>query len=91
LNEAGFFVVKLLQRFKAFRFEPKFQPAGSLPPKEWLGKPGRQRVEKIFPAVNMTLHSKVCPFFHVLDYSERNLRAAFGSMAFSMGNWTITS
>ncbi|KAJ7656517.1 cytochrome P450 monooxygenase CYP63 [Mycena polygramma] len=58
LNEASFFVVKLLQRFKSFRFEPDFHPAGSLPPKEWLGKPGRQGIEKIFPAINMTLHSK---------------------------------
>ncbi|KAJ6544117.1 cytochrome P450 [Mycena capillaripes] len=58
LNEAGFFVVKLLQRFKSFRFEPDFQPVGSLPPKEWLGKRGRQGMEKIFPAISMTLHSK---------------------------------
>ncbi|KAF7338062.1 Cytochrome P450 monooxygenase CYP63 [Mycena venus] len=58
LNEAGFFIVKLLQRFKSFRFMPSFQPVGSLPPKEWLGKAGRQGLEKIFPAVNMTLHSK---------------------------------
>ncbi|KAJ7429386.1 cytochrome P450 monooxygenase pc-1 [Mycena galericulata] len=53
LNEAGFFVVKLLQRFKAFRLAPKFQPAGSLPPREWAGRPGRQGVEQIFPAINL--------------------------------------
>ncbi|KAJ7159063.1 cytochrome P450 monooxygenase CYP63 [Mycena crocata] len=58
LNEAGFFVVKLLQRYKAFRLAPNFQPAGSLPPDEWAGKPGRQGVEKIFPAINFTMHSK---------------------------------
>jgi hypothetical protein len=60
LNEAGFFIVKLLQRFKSFTLAPKYQPAGSLPPEEWAGKPGRQGVEKIFPAINFTLHSKVC-------------------------------
>ncbi|KAJ6481215.1 hypothetical protein C8R47DRAFT_913744, partial [Mycena vitilis] len=54
LNEASFFVVKLLQGFKSFRFEPGFHPAGSLPPKEWLGRPGRQGIERIFPAINMT-------------------------------------
>ncbi|KAJ7689585.1 cytochrome P450 monooxygenase CYP63 [Mycena rosella] len=58
LNQAGFFVVKLLQHFKAFRLAPKFQPPGSLPPAEWAGKPGRQGVEKIFPAINFTIHSK---------------------------------
>ncbi|KAJ7502610.1 cytochrome P450 monooxygenase CYP63 [Mycena galericulata] len=58
LNEAGFFVVKLLSRFKAFRLAPKFQPAGSLPPREWAGRPGRQGVEQIFPAINFTLNSK---------------------------------
>jgi hypothetical protein len=63
LNEAGFFVAKLLQRFKSFRFEPKIQPDGSLPPKEWDGKPGRQGVEKICPAISLTLHSKVRAFF----------------------------
>ncbi|KAJ7457886.1 cytochrome P450 monooxygenase CYP63 [Mycena latifolia] len=58
LNEAGFFVVKLLQRFNSFRLAPKFQPPGSLPPPEWAGKPGRQGVEQIFPAINFTVHSK---------------------------------
>ncbi|KAJ7075004.1 cytochrome P450 monooxygenase CYP63 [Mycena belliarum] len=58
LNEAGFFVVKLLQRFKSFRLAPQFQPPGSLPPAHWAGKPGRQGMEKIFPAINFTLHSK---------------------------------
>ncbi|KAJ6595533.1 cytochrome P450 monooxygenase CYP63 [Mycena vulgaris] len=58
LNEAGFFLVKLLQRFNSFKLAPKFQPPGSLPPAEWAGKPGRQGVERIFPAINFTLHSK---------------------------------
>jgi hypothetical protein len=34
-------------------------PAGSLPPAHWAGMPGRQGVEKIHPAINFTLHSKV--------------------------------
>ncbi|KAJ7910281.1 cytochrome P450 [Mycena leptocephala] len=50
LNEAGFFVVKLLQRFKSFRFEPNFNLL-DLTSQRWLGKPGRQGVEKIFPAI----------------------------------------
>ncbi|KAJ6571580.1 cytochrome P450 monooxygenase CYP63 [Mycena capillaripes] len=67
LNEAGFFIVKLLQRFKSFRLAPKFQPAGSLPPEEWTGKPGRQGVERIFPAINFTLHSKARWIMDVRD------------------------
>jgi hypothetical protein len=59
LNEAGYFIVRLLQRFRSFSFAPEFMPAGSLPPKHWVGMPGRQGVEKIHPAINFTLHSKV--------------------------------
>ncbi|KAF7306220.1 Cytochrome P450 monooxygenase CYP63 [Mycena indigotica] len=58
LNEAGFFLVRLLQRFKRFALAPEFQPAGSLPPDSWKGRPGRQTVERIFPAINFTLHSR---------------------------------
>lgn len=62
LNQAGYFIVRLLQRFQAFRFAPEFMPAGSLPPAHWAGMPGRQGVEKIHPAINFTMHSKVCNF-----------------------------
>ena len=34
-------------------------PAGALPPTHWAGMPGRQGVEKIHPAINLTVHSKV--------------------------------
>ncbi|KAI0298782.1 cytochrome P450 [Multifurca ochricompacta] len=58
LNEAGYFLVRLLQRFQAFRFAPDFMPAGALPPAHWAGMPGRQGLEKIHPSINFTLHSK---------------------------------
>ncbi|KAI0056481.1 cytochrome P450 [Artomyces pyxidatus] len=58
LNEAGYFLVRLLQRFQAFRLAPEFMPEGSLPPAHWKGKPGRQAVEKVLPAINFTMHSK---------------------------------
>jgi hypothetical protein len=51
--------VRLLQRFQAFRLAPEFMPAGSLPPAHWAGMPGRMGVEKIHPAINFTMHSKV--------------------------------
>ncbi|KAI0249414.1 cytochrome P450 monooxygenase CYP63 [Lactifluus subvellereus] len=63
LNQAGYFIVRLLQRFQAFRLAPAFMPAGSLPPAHWTGMPGRRGVEKIHPAINFTLHSKVRYFF----------------------------
>ncbi|KAI9454183.1 cytochrome P450 monooxygenase CYP63 [Russula earlei] len=59
LNQAGYFIVRLLQRFQSFSFAPEFMPAGSLPPAHWAGLPGRQGIEKIHPAINFTLHSKV--------------------------------
>jgi len=52
-----------LQRFQAFRLAPEFMPAGSLPPAHWAGMPGRQGIEKIHPAINFTMHSKVRGFF----------------------------
>jgi len=58
LNQAGYFIVRLLQRFQAFRLAPEFMPAGSLPPAHWAGMPGRQGIEKIHPAINFTMHSK---------------------------------
>lgn len=65
LNEAAFFVVRLLQRFKALHLAPEFQPDGSLPPNDWRGKPGRQSIEQIRPAINFTMHSKVCLAFNI--------------------------
>jgi len=62
LNQAGYFIVRLMQRFQAFRFAPEFMPAGSLPPAHWAGMPGRQGIEKIHPAINFTMHSKVRAF-----------------------------
>jgi hypothetical protein len=55
-----------LQRFQAFRLAPEFMPAGSLPPAHWVGMPGRQGIEKILPAINFTMHSKVRGFFFSL-------------------------
>jgi hypothetical protein len=59
LNQAGYFIVRLLQGFNSFSLAPDFMPAGSLPPSHWAGSPGRQGVEKIHPAINLTVHSKV--------------------------------
>ncbi|KAF8472289.1 cytochrome P450 monooxygenase CYP63 [Russula ochroleuca] len=74
LNQAGFFIVRLLQRFKSFTLAPDFMPAGSLPPAHWAGMPGRQGVEKIHPAINFTMHSKVRwlgNFFFALFCAEK--------------------
>ncbi|GJJ09202.1 hypothetical protein Clacol_003424 [Clathrus columnatus] len=58
-NETAYFLVRLLQRFKAFKLAPQYQPEGSLPNPAWEGRPGRQSIEKITPAINMTVHSKL--------------------------------
>ncbi|KAF8261166.1 cytochrome P450 [Lactarius quietus] len=58
LNEAAYFIVRILQRFRSFKLAPEYMPAGSLPPAHWAGMPGRQGVEKIHPAINFTIHSK---------------------------------
>jgi len=58
LNEAAYFIVRLLQRFRSFTLAPEYMPAGALPPVHWAGLPGRKGVEKIHPAINFTMHSK---------------------------------
>ncbi|KAI0058906.1 cytochrome P450 monooxygenase CYP63 [Artomyces pyxidatus] len=58
LNEIGYFLVRLLQRFQCFRLAPEFMPQGSLPPAHWKGKPGRQGMEQVLPAQNITIHSR---------------------------------
>lgn len=58
-NEAGYFIVKLLQRFENLELAPHAQPEGSLPPKAWKSQSGRRSVEKIWPAMAFTLYVKV--------------------------------
>ncbi|KAG6908239.1 hypothetical protein DXG01_005632 [Tephrocybe rancida] len=58
-NEASYFLVRLLQKFDRFTLAPEVQPAGSLPPREWKERKGRQRVEEVWPAVAMTLYVKI--------------------------------
>ncbi|KAG8987804.1 hypothetical protein FRB90_003136 [Tulasnella sp. 427] len=40
LNEASFFVIRLLQAFDNIHFSPESYPAGMLPPEEWKGGRG---------------------------------------------------
>lgn len=58
-NEMSFFLVKLLQRLKSVRLVLDAQPPDSRPPAEWRGAPGRQGVEKVWPAAFLTLFTKV--------------------------------
>ncbi|KAJ3719279.1 hypothetical protein C8R42DRAFT_532930, partial [Lentinula raphanica] len=54
----SFFIIKLLKRSQSFQLAPEFQPEGFLPPVSWKGSRGHQGIEKIFPAIGMTLYSK---------------------------------
>ncbi|KAG6853804.1 hypothetical protein C0991_001254 [Blastosporella zonata] len=58
-NEASYFIVRLLQKFDRFTLAPEAQPTGSIPPREWKERSGRQRVEEVWPAAAMTLYIKV--------------------------------
>ncbi|KAG6833307.1 hypothetical protein H0H87_008939 [Tephrocybe sp. NHM501043] len=57
-NEASYFLVRLLQKFDRFTLAPEVQPTGSLPPREWKERSGRQKVEEVWPAAAMTLYIK---------------------------------
>lgn len=56
INEASFFVIRLLQAFDDIQFSPESFPPGSLPPAEWREK-GRMRkpVEKVQPKAHLTM------------------------------------
>ncbi|KAH9923790.1 cytochrome P450 [Amylocystis lapponica] len=58
LNEASYFLARLMQRFDRFTLAPEFQPAGSLPPPEWKDGKGRQPIEKCWPGVALTTFVK---------------------------------
>lgn len=58
-NEAGYFIVRLLQRFKHLELAPHAQPDGSSPPQSWKSKGGRQAIEKMWPSMAFTLYVKV--------------------------------
>jgi cytochrome P450 len=59
LNEASYFLVRLLQHFDTLVLAPECQPIESIPRPEWGNREGRQSKEKIWPAAAMTLYVKV--------------------------------
>lgn len=50
LNQLGF--LRTLQCFQSFALTPDFIPTGAFPLVHWVGMPGCQGVEKIYPAIN---------------------------------------
>ncbi|KAH9483075.1 Cytochrome P450 monooxygenase 75 [Psilocybe cubensis] len=58
LQEASFFLVKMLQQFTNFRLAPDAQPEDSKPPASWAEGSGRRATEKIRPAMHLTLFVK---------------------------------
>ncbi|KAJ3969298.1 cytochrome P450 [Lentinula raphanica] len=59
LNEASYFLVLLLQRFKSFELAEDSMPEGSSPPLHWRQrKSGRQRYERIWPKSSVTTFVK---------------------------------
>ncbi|KAJ4478450.1 cytochrome P450 [Lentinula aciculospora] len=59
LNEASYFLVLLLQRFKSFELAEDSMPEGSSPPLYWKERTsGRQRYERIWPKSSVTTFVK---------------------------------
>ncbi|KAH9840624.1 cytochrome P450 [Rhodofomes roseus] len=58
LNEASFFLTRLMQRFETFTLAPEAQPAGSLPPPEWKEGKGRETFEELWPNSALTSYVK---------------------------------
>ncbi|KAJ4000449.1 cytochrome P450 [Lentinula boryana] len=59
LNEASYFLVLLLQRFKSFELAEDSMPEGSSPPLHWKKRrSGRQRYERIWPKSSVTTFVK---------------------------------
>ncbi|CAL1711452.1 unnamed protein product [Somion occarium] len=58
LNQATYFLVRLLQRFDSFTLAPECQPEGSLPPQGWKHGRGRQAIEQIVPTAAVSTYVK---------------------------------
>ncbi|KZT03032.1 cytochrome P450 [Laetiporus sulphureus 93-53] len=54
LNEASYFLTRLIQKFDTFTLAPEAQPDGSVPPPEWKAAKGRQSIEKLWPSSALT-------------------------------------
>jgi hypothetical protein len=60
LNEASFFLVRLLQNFTGFALAPDAQPEATRPPAHWKNAKGTQATEKIMLGRHLTMFAKVC-------------------------------
>ncbi|KAG8961754.1 hypothetical protein FRC00_011400 [Tulasnella sp. 408] len=59
LNEASFFVIRLLQAFDDITFSPESYPPGTLPPEEWKkSDKARKPLEKVHPKTHLTMYIK---------------------------------
>ncbi|KAJ7196989.1 cytochrome P450 monooxygenase pc-3 [Mycena pura] len=56
-QETSFFLIRLLQRFKAFHFAPDAQPESSKPPASWKSSPVKAK-EKITFGTSLTMYAK---------------------------------
>ncbi|PCH34632.1 cytochrome P450 monooxygenase CYP63 [Wolfiporia cocos MD-104 SS10] len=54
LNEASYFLTRLMQQFDTFTLAPEAQPEGSLPPAAWKEGKGRERIERMWPDAALT-------------------------------------
>jgi len=60
LNEASFFMIRLLQNYDGFDLALDAQPEGSLPPSEWSKvKESRASIDKVWFQNSVTLYIKV--------------------------------
>ncbi|KAG8897719.1 hypothetical protein FRC01_011198 [Tulasnella sp. 417] len=71
LNEASFFVVRLLQAFGDIEFSPESYPPGTLHPEEWK-KSGKARkpFEKAHPMTHLTMYIKGGLWVHMRGGGE---------------------
>ncbi|KAG9014722.1 hypothetical protein FRB94_010569 [Tulasnella sp. JGI-2019a] len=59
LNEASFFIIRLLQTFQDISFAPDAYAPGMLPPHEWKDSTiGRKAIEKVWPMAHLTTYFK---------------------------------
>ncbi|KAI0316899.1 cytochrome P450 monooxygenase CYP63 [Amylostereum chailletii] len=57
-NEASFFLVRLLQRFRRFNLASDAQPESTRPPEWWKERTGRQAIEQVWPWAAFSLYVK---------------------------------
>ncbi|ESK94736.1 cytochrome p450 monooxygenase pc-1 [Moniliophthora roreri MCA 2997] len=72
-NEMSFMLIRLMQNFEEFKFEPSAAPPEYHTPPEWKNASGRQAVDKFLPKLTLTMYSGGGLWIRAKEVEDRNV------------------